>query len=117
MNEFISTLVDFLLCYCAFKLAYGFYQLNVAAKEEKQNELKEFLNTIVHEVEEEKHGNMIYWFDKDDQTFIAQGQTNKDIVEILKKYYSHHIFIVNNEYILSGPDWIPEKNKKTTLNF
>lgn len=116
MAEFLNFIFNFLLCYGLMRLALAFFNLNQEAKNAQRQEFKDYLEKVVHAVKEEKHGDQIYWFDQDKDSFITQGKTRADIVENLKKDYHNHIFILDDVYILCAPDWIPIANKPINLN-
>lgn len=70
--------------------------------------IRERLNEIVHDIKVEKHHETIYWFDKDNDKFIAQGKTVDEIREVLKQRFPKHIFVVEGE-LMVGPDFNPMK--------
>jgi predicted Zn-dependent protease len=115
MKDLLEFIFNFGLCYLLAKIAWNFFSISQEVKAQARNEFKQYLNNVVHAVKEEQHGSQIYWFDSDKDTFIAQGKTQKEIVEVLKKNYTNHVFILDNDVIICGPDWIPTENKKITL--
>jgi hypothetical protein len=93
---FVGTLVvDFL----------GALYINHQRKElDVRNRIVDRLNKIVHQVKIEKHGDMYYWFDNDDDRFLAQGKTLDEIVVGLKQRFIDHVFIVNDK-VMIGPNF------------
>jgi hypothetical protein len=73
------------------------------------------LAKLIHFVHEEQHGNMLYWFDKIDSQFLAQGHTREEILEIIKLRYPRHFFCIDQENILISAvtNWQPHAIKKT----
>jgi hypothetical protein len=63
------------------------------------------LSKIIHTVKEETIGNVIYWFDAETDKFIGQGATHDDIIDILKKHYLGHIFLISDTEMLAGPNF------------
>lgn len=66
------------------------------------------LQEKIHQVKVEKHQDMLYWFDEDDDEFLGQGKDIQDIIHVLKSRFSEHIFLVSHQdsmYSLYGPDW------------
>jgi len=63
------------------------------------------LDEITHRVKEEKHGDMIYWFDLDDGEFLAQGLTQDDIITALKERFPDHIFFLPTDHYVGFPAW------------
>lgn len=67
------------------------------------------LREIIHQVQEEKHGDHYYWFDVDNDSFLAQGATVEDVTVHLKNRFPDHIFLVKqsqgNFYLSKNTDW------------
>jgi len=85
--------------------------------EQETETLKEKLTSMIHRIKQEKYGDTYYWFDYDNDQFLAQGRTDSEIVDALKKRFPTHIFIVNGDRALRGPEWklvpIQELTKKS----
>lgn len=65
------------------------------------------LYKITHEVKIEQHDDIYYWYDLHSQEFIAQGKTRDEIVDVLKARWSTHLFLIDEEEIIAGPEFIP----------
>lgn len=108
MLEFI---IHFAFWYGLFLLMNKYMTIKLEHKVEKQNELIRKINEQTHIVKSEHHGDVEYWFDSHDDTFLAQGKTMLELVEHCRsRFPDHSFFIVKNEYIVckvSGPDWTP----------
>lgn len=115
MNELINFVINFAITYFLMRIALAFFNASQQTKNEHREHLKKMISTIVHTVKEEQHGEQIYWFDKDTDAFIIQGTNFDDIVKNLKKHFSDHIFILNDRFILSGPDWLPQEHKQLDI--
>jgi hypothetical protein len=51
---------------------------------------------------------MYYWFDADDNEFLAQGKRFEDTKDQLKKRFPTHIFFVttgDKKYKIASPNW------------
>lgn len=68
-------------------------------------EVHEKVNTLIRAVRVEHHGDQTYWFDAENDTFIAQGRTRDEIVEVLKARWSKHIFLLSDDELIAGPDF------------
>jgi len=101
----MNLIIEVFLFWLLFKILFALYRYSAEIKKSERKELMDKLNKMIHEVHEEKHGEQYYWFDKDTQTFITQGPDADAIIQNLKKYYSDHIFIIDDQLVLSGPDW------------
>jgi hypothetical protein len=73
---------------------------------EARQELLAKVSNIVHIVKEETVGEMVYWFDRDNDRFLAQGKTKEEIIAVLKERFSNHIFILEAEQkMMVGPEF------------
>ena len=115
ITELLNFIINFAITYFLIKLALGLFNINQQAKELQKQEFRQYIDKIVHAVKEEKHGDQLYWYDLDKDQFITQGRSRSEIVENLKKDFQDHIFIVDEYYILCGPDWVPVTNKPINL--
>lgn len=96
----IYFIVDFLL-----NLGIGLFLSFKDTDTEIRNGIIKRLNEIVHRVEVEKQDDMYYWFDLDNKEFLAQGRTTDEIVVVLKQRFADHIFVLNDEHIMVGPNF------------
>lgn len=71
-------------------------------KLEQQQDLIKKLNEVIHVVKEEKHGDVVYWFDKDNDQFLAQGRDIEEIKAHIKQRFHKHIFLINDSHMLAN---------------
>lgn len=87
---------------------------------EQRIEVLEKFDEIVHRVLVEKHGSEYYWFDADDNEFLAQGKDIDEALERIKKRYPSHIFFVADhtyQYKVSAAtEWKLEPYKTLETN-
>ena len=105
MDELISFLVQCFIWYIVFKVVFAIADLWVIKKHtdvEKQ-ELKEKLIKLIHYVNQEKHGECYYWFDKETDQFLAQGTTEEEIKKHLQERFKGHIFVLDDKRAMAGP--------------
>ena len=114
--DFLEFILWFALAYGAIQLISGIIQGYRAVDQAATDELKKTLASKIHVVKEEQHGTHTYWFDLETDQFLAQGATKEEIIEVLKKYYSKHIFILPGDSLLHGPTWEPLKLDGTTAH-
>lgn len=105
--EFLEFLLWAIFGYFVVQFLWGIYEGYTTLSQQAQAELKKELSKKIHVVKEEQHGTHTYWFDLETDQFLAQGATKEEIIEILKKHYSKHIFILPDEALLHGPKWEP----------
>lgn len=73
-------------------------------------ELRQIIAKHVHEIKVEQHGDQMYWFDKETDTFYAQGKTVNECIDVIKQRFSNDVFIydvANIQYLLAAPDFEP----------
>ena len=76
--------------------------------DEERKEIREQVQTMLHRVEVEKHGDIHYWYDSRDGQFLAQGRTLEEMIDHVRDRFPSHIFFVDSKqtvYKLCGPDW------------
>lgn len=67
-----------------------------AARENKRNAIVKYLNSIIHQVNIERHQGIEYWFDEDNDKFLGQGNTFDDVVSVLKSRFPDHVFLLKD---------------------
>ena len=111
----MELLIEFVLFF--FQFVFWMFIISLASRvlfgpaqekiDEETEKLKEKLSKMIHRIKQEKHGDCYYWFDLDDDTFLAQGRNDTEMIEVIKKRFPTHIFIIDNEKALRGPEWKP----------
>ena len=59
-----------------------------------RHEQLDYLKKIIHDVNVERKEGVEYWFDRETDQFLAQGQTLDEIVATLKSRFPDHIFLL-----------------------
>lgn len=114
--DFLEFILWFAGAYFAIQILLGIYDGYTKLSKEEEAALKKQLAAKIHVVKEEQHGSHTYWFDLETDQFLAQGASKEEIIEILKKHYSKHIFILPGDSLLHGPTWEPLKLDGTTAH-
>ena len=110
----IDLLLELLVWYVIFRVVIWVASAWNSAKQEVHDKMVEKFAEIVDRVKIEKHHNQTYWYDQDNETFLAQGVTTEEIIEKLKSRFPDHLFFLEREqeiYKLSGPDWKMKLNR------
>jgi|FreactcultuFSWF8_1027224.scaffolds.fasta_scaffold02445_3 predicted PhzF superfamily epimerase YddE/YHI9 len=106
-NDLVEVCGQALIIFFTFKLVtylLGFNRfLNHIS--DTNDQIKQYLASIIHPVKSERHGDTIYFFDEDNDTFIAQGRNDAELAEALKARWKDHIFILGEKYVMAGPDF------------
>jgi hypothetical protein len=66
---------------------------------------REYVEQMVHVVREDRIGDMRYWYDRDSETFLAQGKDQEEIVNALKMRFPEGIFVIDDNQMIMGPDY------------
>lgn len=106
-NELVEACGQALIIYFCIKLCtwiFGFSKF-LNNMNETNAQVKNYLASIIHPVKSEKHGDTIYFFDQDDNTFLAQGRDDAELAAALKARWKDHIFILGEKYVMAGPDF------------
>ena len=89
-------------------LVIGIREGLATVKIEARREVVKYLDEIVHRVREERHGDVIYWFDQDDNEFLAQGRTQQELIDVVKSRFPDHVFYLTDTVFGRG-QWEPRK--------
>lgn len=106
MDELISFLVQCFIWYIVFKIVFAIADVWIIKKHTdiEKEELKDKLIKLIHYVNQEKHGDCYYWFDKETDAFLAQGKTDEEIKNHLSSRFKGHVFVLDDKRALFGPD-------------
>jgi hypothetical protein len=107
LEEFLNFMFYFAISYVVSTFLFSFIEGYFQEKQQMQREVMEVLESIVHIVKMEKHGDITYWFDKDSDQFLAQGETTAEIIFMLKQKFPTHLFLVNDKFLFAGPEFMP----------
>ena len=115
--EFILFFFQFVFWLFFISAAKNLLFGNKVVVDEETEKLKEKLISMIHRIKQERHGDCYYWFDQDNDQFLAQGRTDDEIIDVLKKRFPTHVFIMGNDRALRGPEWkvvpVSELTKKS----
>lgn len=114
VDDFVAFCVNLLFWYIVIQIALGFLAGYLGNKVEEHNDrvhgLIEEVAKLVHIVEIEKHGDIEYWYDKDDGVFLGQGRDQEEVVDNLRKRFSQsHMFFFDHDdegmWVIRAPNW------------
>ncbi len=105
MEDVFSFIISVIFWMFVFRLALAFLHKYLENKVEARQEIVDQISKIVHYVNEERHGDVRYWFDKDTDAFLGQGVTDEEIKSHLKGRFKSHIFVIPDQNIaMIGPE-------------
>jgi len=90
----------FIVCLLCVFFLYSFGRF--LQKKNKQN-FQNYMQQYVRPVRQEHHGNCYYWFDSENDSFIAQGQSYSELVEHLQARFPRHTFLIGHNKMMAGP--------------
>lgn len=106
LSEFLSFFIEFVFWMFILGVVRAAVIKHKETEEQEVDELKEKLVKMIHFVKQEKHGNVFYWFDLDDDSFLGQGASVEEIAEHVKKRFPTHVFITDGaDKFMRAPDW------------
>jgi hypothetical protein len=107
MEDFLNFVLWTAFWWVVIKAFEGF--LSIRKMKEESAELREHLENklemTLHNVKQEQHNDVHYWFDEDNDQFLAQGKTFEEVKEHLKARFKDHIFIVGEKDVFVGPEY------------
>jgi len=101
---FLKFVFDTFVIFCVIHFIFSFLRGYKSIDPEQSKKIAEYLDRVIHVVEVETHGDINYWYDKDSSEFLAQGTTREEIIKKLKSRFPNHIFLLNDDEMLVGPD-------------
>jgi len=108
LNDLLVNLFQGFLLYFMIKWLFLIVENQIISKKARDQEFMEKVSELIHKVKVEKYGDQYYWFDKDSDSFIAQGKDLNEIINKLKSSYKDHVFITETDEIICAPDWYPK---------
>lgn len=98
MYDPILTFVWLMTTYIVYNFVWGFIEgFQQFTDDEAREELIDKLYEIVHIVETEQCGDMLYWFDQDNGQFLGQGSCDDEIIKVIKSRFPEHMFYISKD--------------------
>lgn len=79
--------------------------LKSRSQREDEVAMQKFMETRLHRIQAELIENSYVWTDVDTGQFIAQGQSDSEIRDVLKSVWANHVFVVGPKHMIMGPDF------------
>jgi hypothetical protein len=110
INEIVICVFLALGWYLGARLATTISELRARFKHATaiHEEIRDRLEVYLHTVREESHNDIYYWYDSDNDEFLAQGSTLADLRTHLKSRFTEDIFIFKDRFVFVGPDYAGE---------
>lgn len=81
----------------------------------RREEIVAVLDKMIREVNIETHHGLAYWFDKENDRFLAQGTTSQEIISVLKSRFPDNVFLLPDGQVLGAPNWTPSEKTDTKI--
>lgn len=106
MDEIVNFVFQVVMWFIFFKGVFALLELWVNKKQDQieRDELVDKLTQLIHYVNQEKHGECYYWFDKETDAFLAQGTTDEEIKQHIGTRFKGHVFVLDDKRALMGSD-------------
>lgn len=73
------------------------------------------LDKMIREVKVETHHGWTYWFDKENDRFLAQGENTQEVIAVLKARFPDNVFLLPDGKVLSAPNWSAAEKTDTVV--
>lgn len=102
------------------QIVLGILDAKRKLNEKERTDLLAKIDSMIHMVKVEKHGEVDYWFDADNGQFLGQGATFDEAVDHIKARFPEHVFLFGKEGGLAAEtDWKllpPDQMKKLVIS-
>lgn len=106
ITEFLIFCAEFYLLYAIIYVIMSYIEQRIITRIDYAESIVKYINSLVHEVKVEQRDGMIYWYDAEDNRFIAQGRSREEIIEVLKLQFPDHVFLIDEKEVLTGPEFV-----------
>ena len=103
-GEFIGFVIQIALWMVFWHFVFKIVRSFMDKPDEEREALVKHVMERIHQVKEEKHGDLTYWFDAENDAFLAQGKDDDESKEHLKGRFKGHIFLLDETRAWAGPD-------------
>ena len=87
------------LFWILLKILQGYLERRNHEMEQALNDLKDKIKKTIVVVNIEKHGDMYYAFERETDSFVAQGRSAEEIREAMKKRFPEKTFMANEQHL------------------
>jgi hypothetical protein len=99
-------MADFIFYFITmFLLLNTIYGLLLVKKNQNDKNFKKHIAEFIRPVRQEQYGDCYYWFDSENEKFLAQGKTYIEIRETLRARFPRHVFLIGNNKMMVGPNF------------
>lgn len=91
INSIIITLLTAAVGYIIARIVINYRRFAQEYRYEVEQEVRRHISVVA----EEEHQGVYYWFDKNNDQFIAQGRNSDEIIAHIKERYKFdHVFVL-----------------------
>lgn len=114
--EFVVFMCQVVFWYWVAGLILAFLLSRNQVSQEEKTEMIAKINTLIHRVRVEQHGDTYYWFDEDSGDFLGQGKTSDEVIEHIRARFPTHLFFLPSYKKVHAPNWKIETYDLQTLS-
>jgi len=110
MDSIIGLILIAVGIYIVLSIIGAFVRAAQEIDGDEKSALKTKLAELTHVIRSEEHAGRSYWFDAEDDKFLAWGDTQAEVINNLKVRWPNHIFYLNStqEIVCATTDWTPK---------
>ncbi len=123
-------LLQVVLGYFVIKFITRYFEQRNQELEAEVDGIVDHVRRHIHVVRQETHQDQLYWFERNNDSFIAQGISTEDVIDRARLRYPKHVFLLLDteenlsEIVSEITEWRPEpidrhleKLRNINLNF
>ena len=92
-----DVIVYLVLFWIIGQIVLGIIDAKQKINEREKTELMSKIDSMIHMVKVEKHGEVNYWFDDESGQFLAQGATFDEAVNHIRSRFPEHVFLFGKD--------------------
>lgn len=113
--DLIDIVLYTLLAYWIGKFLITWLDTKQLVKDVNRQKVIGVLDRMIREVKVETHHGWTYWFDKENDKFLAQGENTQEVIAVLKKRFPDNVFLLPDGKVLSAPNWSASERTDTVV--
>lgn len=113
--DLITTIFLVIAAYYLGKIVILWLDVRQGSHEDHRNKVISVLDKMIREVNIETHHGLAYWFDKENDRFLAQGSTSQEIIAVLKERFPDNVFLLPDGQVISAPTWTPSAKTEAKI--
>lgn len=114
--DLITSVFVIISAYYLGKTLIAYMNYRGEVKQSNHKQVIAYLDGIIRQVKIETYNGVKYWFDDENDKFLAQGITNEEIYSVIKERFPDTVFLLPEGSVLCAPEWVPVTSDRKTLS-